>query len=208
LSLRKSILDLFIKPKVVPKTVIPYGRHTYGPQPEIIGFLPTLTKIAEGTSIGNFCSISPGVKFTFFGKHDYNFVSTYPFHAFYEKWGVDKNEYVKGKIDNSQISPNPIIIENDVWIASNAIIMEGVKVSNGAVIAMESLVTKDVPPYALVGGNPARIIKFRFSDQQIAELLKIAWWNWKDSDIKKIAPSLLSDNIEAFIKEAKQLVRS
>lgn len=191
-----------------PKMVIPYGRHTYGPQPQLIGYMPWVGKLAEGTKIGNFCSIASGVKFTFLGKHDYNLVSTYPFYAFHEKWGVDKHEYVKGKIDETKIPSEPIIVENDVWIAKNAVIMQGVKVSNGAVIAMESIVTKDVPPYAVVGGNPARIIKYRFNNEQIAELLNIAWWNWKDADIEKVASFLLSNDVDTFIKEAKSIFQN
>jgi len=202
-SLKRIQNNYTLKFKTKPKMIIPYGRHTYGPQPKIIGYMPWVIKLAEGTRIGNFCSIGPDVKFAFLGKHDYTHVSTYPFPAFYEKWGINKKEFIKGKIDTTKIPSKPIVIENDVWIAKNATIMEGVKVGNGSVVATESLVTKDVPPYAIVGGNPAKIIKFRFKDEQITELLNISWWNWEDKDIQKIAALLISEDIDGFLREVK-----
>jgi hypothetical protein len=91
-----------------------------------------------------------------------------------------------------------------VWIAANVTVKEGITIGNGAVVAMESLVTKDVPPYAVVGGCPARIIKYRFSPKQIEELLEIAWWNWTDEEILDFVPLLMSDDIDAFIVAAKE----
>jgi chloramphenicol O-acetyltransferase type B len=183
---------------------IPYGKHSYGPQPEIIDFNPEVTaRKVIGSRVGKFCSISQGLKFVFLGKHNYNWVSAYPFYAFYDKWGVEIPLYSKGVLKTSKIPPVPIVIENDVWIASNVTIKEGVKICSGAVVAMGSLVTKDIPPYAFVGGNPAKIIKYRFTDEQIQELLKIAWWDWDDKDISALVPLLLSDNVDSFIKAAK-----
>jgi virginiamycin A acetyltransferase len=189
-----------------PKLIIPYGRHSYGPQPELMSnYPPMLASKARGSMIGNFCSISSGLKFTFYDKHFYQWVSAYPFLAYYSKWKYDNGKtcYNSGVIDDSRFKPNPIVIENDVWIATNVTVKEGVRIGNGAVVAMESLVTKDVPPYALVGGNPARIIKHRFSQEQISELLEIAWWNWSDEKVVKFLPLLLSEDIDAFIKQAK-----
>lgn len=190
---------------------IPYGRHSYGPQPILIGVGGTLKerqitlRKSAGSRIDNFCSISPGLRFTFLDKHNYHWVSTYPFYAFYNKWKFDVPPfYCKGELDISTFEANPIIIENDVWIACNVTVKEGVTIGNGAVVAMESVVTKDVPPYAIVGGCPAKIIKYRFSPEQIEELLRIAWWNWKDEEIREIVPLLMSDNIDAFIKAAKE----
>ncbi len=188
------------------KIIIPYGRHSYGPQPQILGYMPWTLRKAYGSRVGNFCSISPGVKFSFLGKHNYHWVSTYPFYDFYNKWHVEDYMWHKGMPDEDKIEPKPIIIENDVWIASNVTIKEGVRIGNGAVVGMEALVTKDIPPYALVGGNPARIIKFRFSEEQINELLKIAWWNWSDEKIHKLAPLLISSDIDKFIREAKNYI--
>jgi virginiamycin A acetyltransferase len=198
---------LTYKEKVTsPKIIIPYGRHSYGPQPELMtNYPPGLASKVHGSKIGNFCSISSGLKFTFYGRHMYEWVSTYPFYASYSKWKYDngKTYYSSGSLIESRVQPNPIIIENDVWIASNVTIKEGVKIGNGAVVAMDSLVTKDVPPYAIVGGNPAKVIKYRFSEAQIAELLKTAWWNWVDEEIMKFLPLFLSEDIDAFIIAAK-----
>jgi acetyltransferase-like isoleucine patch superfamily enzyme len=190
-----------------PKIIIPYGKHSYGPQPELItNYLPALVYKAQGSKVGKFCSISSGLRFTFYGKHNYQWVSTYPFYAFYQKWKYNdgKTCYESGKLVHSRFKPAPIIIENDVWIASNVTIMEDVTIGNGAVLAMDSLVTKNVPPYAIVGGKPAQIIKYRFNDQQIGELLKIAWWDWTDEEITKFLPLILSDDIEGFIEAAER----
>ena len=92
-----------------------------------------------------------------------------------------------------------IIIENDVWIGAKSTIMSGVKIHNGAIVGATATVTKDVPPYAIVAGNPARIIKYRFTEKQIDSLLKISWWNWTEDRIKTEAMLLWSDNINTFI---------
>jgi acetyltransferase-like isoleucine patch superfamily enzyme len=188
-----------------PRILIPFGRHSYGPQPEIITIGKYTIPLVRGTRIGNFCSIGGGVRFTFLSKHDYNLLTTYPFYAFHGTWKVNfPPTYVGGVYDSSKIKPHPIVVENEVWIADNVTVKEGVTIHNGAVVAMESLVTKDVPPYAVVGGCPARIIKYRFSENQIIELLKIAWWNWKDEEIKEILPLLISEDVDAFIRTAKK----
>ena len=196
----------FIKRTMVPQKppfTIPFGRHSYGPQPEILGFMPWLAQKAKGSRVGNFCALSDGLKFSFLGKHYYNWVSIYPFYDFYDVWQFEDEVWHKGKPDAKEIKAEPIIIENDVWVASNVTIKEGVRVGNGAVVAMGSLVTKDVPPYALVGGNPAKIIKFRFTEGQIEELQSLAWWNWTDAEIKKIVPMLLSEDVDSLINYAK-----
>jgi len=169
---------------------IPRGRHSYGPEPEIIG-VPCLS---IGSKIGNFCSIASGLKLIFLGTHMTNWVSTYPFRIM---WGMDCPL-------NDLPSTSPIIIGNDVWIATNVKIKQGVKIGDGAVIAMESFVTKDVPPYAIVGGHPAQVINYRFSKEQISELLNIAWWNWEDDEIREIVPLLASADIDRFIQIAKE----
>ncbi len=193
----------FSTPKPPPVT-IPFGRHSYGPQLELLGFMPFLAKKAKGSRVGNFCSLSAGTKLSFFGKHNYKWVSTYPFYNFFETWRCETDIWHKGVADAEKIEATPIIIENDVWVAANVTIKEGVTVGNGAVIAMGSMVTKDVPPYALVGGNPAKVIKFRFSPEQIAALEMIAWWNWSDSEIRKIVPLLLSGDVDSLVDYAKR----
>jgi serine acetyltransferase len=92
-----------------------------------------------------------------------------------------------------------IIVENDVWIGAKATIMSGVRVSNGSIVAAGSVVTKDVPPYAIVAGNPAKVVKYRFNEEQIDKLLKISWWEWDEQKIKDNARLMWSTNIEDFI---------
>ncbi|MGD6934326.1 MAG: CatB-related O-acetyltransferase [Candidatus Bathyarchaeia archaeon] len=165
--------------------------------------MPWLAKKARGSKVGNFCSLSDGIKFSFLGKHNYKWVTTYPFYDFYNSWGFENELWHKGKPDEDKIEASPIVIENDVWVASNVVFKEGVIVHNGAVVAMGSLVTKDVPAYALVGGNPAKVIKYRFTPDQIAALLEIEWWNWSDREIKKVLPLLLSEDVDDLIRYVK-----
>lgn len=186
-----SLRNLLQRNREAHRFQVPRGKHTYGPEPEIIG----IPSISVGSKIGSFCSIAPGLKFIFLGKHMTNWVSTYPFRV---RWGMDVPL-------NNLPDHFPIVIGNDVWIATNVKILQGVTVGDGAVIATESFVTKDVPPYAIVGGHPAEIIRYRFPERQIAELLKIAWWNWDDESIRKVVPLLTSDNIDKFIGVAKEM---
>lgn len=93
-----------------------------------------------------------------------------------------------------------IVVENDVWIGAKSTIMSGIKIHNGSVIGAGSVVTKDVPPYAIVAGNPAKIVKHRFSEKIIESLLKISWWDWSEDRIKTEAMNLWSDNINQFIE--------
>jgi acetyltransferase-like isoleucine patch superfamily enzyme len=92
-----------------------------------------------------------------------------------------------------------IIIENDVWVGAKSTIMSGVKIHNGAVVGAGSTVTKNVPPYAIVAGNPTKVVKFRFTPEQIKSLLKIEWWNWTEDRIKTETMTLWSNNIDEFI---------
>jgi serine acetyltransferase len=94
-----------------------------------------------------------------------------------------------------------IIIQNDVWIGAKSTIMSGVKISNGSIVGAGSVVTKDVPPYAIVAGNPAKIVKSRFTEEQIEKLLTIAWWNWDEQKIRDNSMTMWSDNIDEFINK-------
>jgi acetyltransferase-like isoleucine patch superfamily enzyme len=171
--------------------MIPRGKHTYGPEPKIMGHASILT----GSTIGKFCSIADNLQLIAKGAHMIDWVTTYPFRVM---WKMD--------VPLHALPPHsPIVIGNDVWIASNVKIKQGVIIGDGAVIATESFVTKNVPPYAVVGGNPAKIIKYRFSEDQISSLLKIKWWDWEDSKIKAHVHLLTSNNIDSFIKIAKPL---
>ncbi len=126
--------------------------------------------------IGKFCAIAAETRFIMTGDHKLDAISTYPFPIFQQGWEsvFDVHDLpVKGDI----------VVGNDVWFGYNCMIMNGVKIGHGAIIAAGALVAKDVPPYAIVAGNPAKIVKMRFDDATIARLLQIAWWDW---DIDKI----------------------
>ena len=131
--------------------------------------------------IGKFCSIACGAKFLFTSaNHTMHSLSTYPFPIFFEEWGLDiKN------ITSAWDNKGDIIIGNDVWIGFEAVILSGVTIGDGAIIGTRAVVTKDVPPYTVVGGIPAKPIKKRFSDKVISELLKLQWWNWPETRIKQ-----------------------
>lgn len=179
--------------------IIPRGKHTYGPEPKFIG----VEEIARGSRIGKFCSIADNLQFIVKGTHMIDWVTTYPFQ---EIWGANVPLYeingIEGKAGDLPPS-SPITIGNDVWIASNVKIKQGITIGDGAVLATECFVTKDVPPYAVVGGNPAKIIRYRFTEDQIKELLEIKWWDWEDEEIFEIIPLLTSKNIDEFITKAK-----
>ncbi len=125
-------------------------------------------------TIGKFCSIACGAKFIFnSANHTLSSLSTYPFPLFFEEWGLAREE-----VTDSWDNKGDIVIGNDVWIGYEALIMAGVTISDGAIIGTRAVVTKDVPPYTIVGGVPARLIRKRFPDETILELLKIRWWDW------------------------------
>lgn len=124
--------------------------------------------------IGKFCSIACGAKFIFnSANHTLSSLSTYPFPLFFEEWGL-----MREKVTDSWDNKGDIVIGNDVWIGYEAVIMAGVTIGDGAIIGTRAVVTKDVPPYTIVGGVPARLIRKRFPDVTISELLKIRWWDW------------------------------
>lgn len=141
--------------------------------------------IESNVKIGKFCSVAPGV-FIGAGNHDYNFVTTHPilFDSYYDD--VTNLDSVKRKANGLKDKDCITIIGNDVWIGQNAILKRGISVGNGSVIAGGSVVVKDVPPFAIVGGNPAKIIKFRMSKERIEKVLENdekVWWNKSITEI-------------------------
>lgn len=135
--------------------------------------------IIQNTTIGKYCSIANDV-FIGLGKHPTDLISTSP--LFYRKRNTLKLQLVEKDFDFEEYAN--ISIGNDVWIGTRAIIMDGLKIGTGAIIAANSVVTKDVPPYAIVAGVPAKIIKYRFQENKIDELLTSEWWNWSLKEIK------------------------
>ena len=142
--------------------------------------------------IGKFCSIACGAKFLFnSANHKMASLSTYPFPLFSEEWGLEKKN-----VTESWDNKGDITIGNDVWIGYEAVILAGVVIGDGAIIGTRAVVTKDVPPYTVVGGIPAKTIKKRFSDETINELLKIKWWDWTEEKITENIRAIQSGCIE------------
>lgn len=142
----------------------------------------------NNVTIGKYCSIAQGVIVDGGFNHNMNFVSTFPFNS------MQGCEHLTGH----PVCKGDIVIGNDVWIGEDAIIMSGVTIGDGAVIAARSIVTKDVEPYSMVAGSSAKFKKYRFSKDQIEHLLKIKWWDWDEEKIKENAHLLMGD-IDIFI---------
>lgn len=159
------------------------GKGTYGPISAII---------ASPTSqlyIGNFCSIASNVSFVVAADHPTQNISTYPFKTLYTQ-----------DLPNEAISKGDITVDDDVWIGYGATILSGVHIGQGAIIAARSVVTKDIPPYAIVGGIPAKIIKYRFEKELIEELLKV--------DFSKLDEQIVNENLQKLyspLESKKQL---
>lgn len=146
----------------------------------------------ERLIIGKFCSIACGVKFLFnCANHTLKSLSTYTFPLFYEDWELEKSN-VASAWDNK----GDIVIGNDVWIGFEAVILAGVKIGDGAIIGTRAVVTKDVPPYSIVGGIPAKVIRKRYSPDIIEQLLSLRWWDWTKDRIKRNLPFIMAGNIE------------
>lgn len=141
--------------------------------------------------IGKFCSIACGAKFIFTSaNHTLKSLSTYPFPIFFEEWGLDS-----ANITEAWDKKGDIVIGNDVWIGYEAVILSGVTVGDGAIIGARAVVTKDVPPYTIVGGIPARCIRRRFDEETVTKLRELKWWEWSDEKIKENLSAIQSGRI-------------
>lgn len=162
------------------------GRHTYE---------PTWWKIQKWNFndgdlfVGSFCSIGPDVEFFLGGNHRIDRFTTYPFghriSEIFDNFDGNGHPYSNGDI----------VIGNDVWIGDGATILSGVNISDGSVIGAKSLVTKNIGPYEIWGGNPAKLIRKRFDDETINFLLDLKWWNFSDEKINSILPYLCNTDI-------------
>lgn len=170
------------------------GAGTYG--------LPIVLDWKEGTTleIGSYCSISRNVQIFLGGIHRTNWVSTFPFPKFYPEH--------ENLISEFGITKGNVIIGSDVWLCRNCTIMSGVTIGHGAVIATGAIVTKDVPPYAVVAGNPAKVIKFRFDQTTIDKLLKTEWWSWSENEIRGITHLMCKENFDDFFNYANNRLKN
>lgn len=143
-------------------------------------------------TIGNFVSIGPNVTIIVGGEHRKDWVSTYPFSEIFDGMQEAACIQTKGNID----------IGSDVWIGANVTILSGITIGHGSIVGAGSIVTKDVAPYTIVAGNPARMLRKRFLDSTIKKLLALQWWNCTDEEIESIAPILMSGNANMLVGDA------
>ena len=162
------------------------GPRTYfgWPLPRVIAFPGDEDHVV---TIGGYCSIAANVEFMIGGNHHTGRISTFPFAG-----------------AGGPGSKGPITVGNDVWIGKNAFILSGVTVGDGAAIGANAVVTKDVRPYAIVAGNPARELRRRFEDADVERLLQIAWWNWPDEEVVSIAHLLTGSDISELVRYAEE----
>jgi chloramphenicol O-acetyltransferase type B len=164
------------------------GVGTYG--------LPTVHDTDQGTTlrIGAYCSIASGVEIFLGNHHRIDWVSSYPFPAFFSE---------ASHINDFDISRGNVIIGNDVWLCANCTILSGVTIGHGAVVGTGAIVTRDVEPYAVVVGNPARTVRFRFDEEIRLALLKAAWWHWPLAEVRQNLELLCSDQTDRLIAYAE-----
>lgn len=154
------------------------GRHTYGVKRSSFHGPRRYCDV----SVGAFCSIAPEVLFMPAADHDMTTIANYPMGPrLFDCMGAC--EYMTGK--------GPIVIGNDVWIGRRAIVLSGVTVGDGAIIGAGAVVSRDVPPFAVAAGNPARVVRYRFTDEEIEMLLDLAWWHWPEDRIREEADLFL-----------------
>lgn len=144
--------------------------------------------------IGKFCSIACGAKFLFTSaNHSMRSLSTYPFPIFFEEWGLDVKD-----ITSAWDNKSDIVIGNDVWIGYEAVILSGVTIGDGAIIGTRAVVTKDVPPYTIVGGVPAKPIRKRFDEDTVSEFLRLKWWDWDKDKIARNLPAIRAGDLSGL----------
>lgn len=162
------------------------GEFTYG--------VPAVWSWGEPATlvIGKYCSLSTQIEIFLGGNHRTDFVTTYPFSAI-AQWPEAAN------IEGHPASRGDVRIGNDVWIGMGAMILSGVTIGDGAAIAARAVVTHDVPPYAIVAGNPARVVRMRFPDAIIQDLLKVRWWDWDVARVRRYIPLLMQPDISKFL---------
>ena len=149
--------------------------------------------VGDKLVIGKFCALARGVKFIMNGaNHKLSGFSTYPFGIFGQGWeaAIPAPEDLPSRGDT--------VVGNDVWIGYDALVMPGVKIGNGAIVAARAVVVKDVPAYAVVGGNPAQVLKSRFPPETVAALEQIAWWNWPVEKVTRHLQAIVSADLAAL----------
>jgi len=171
------------------------GRYSYG----MDNLKIRSWKNSKNVIIGSFCSIAKEVEILTGGNHRADWVTTFPF-------GRLNTDIFPFDDKNAQpLSKGNVVIQDDVWIGHKAMIMSGVTIGYGAVVAAGALVVKDVPPYAIVGGNPAKVLKYRFEDDAVARLLNLKWWELPDEEIAQLVPALCDTDVWELISQLESI---
>jgi acetyltransferase-like isoleucine patch superfamily enzyme len=169
--------------------VVTVGRHTYPNPPPVAYYKGDTAEV----HIGSFTSIASGVEILAGGNHHTDWVSTFPLRIRMD---------LPGKLlDGQPGTKGDIHIGSDVWLGRHSRVMSGVTIGHGAIVAAGAIVTKDVPPYAIVGGVPAKVLKYRMEPEQIDAMLRIAWWGWSDDEIRSRVDDLSSPDFDGFIRK-------
>ena len=194
---------LFGRPFPNFSPIVEIGRHTYGITKKTIFNSPALCK--SNVKVGNFCSIGPGVIMLIHAEHPTNLATTFPLRTLMYPGMGRRN--VSG-CSNLDAFSGPIEIGHDVWIGQNALILSGLSIGTGAIVAAGSIVTKDVPPYGIVAGNPAKLVRFRFSEDVIQQFLNSVWWDLEDDEILKLEPYFYSEDVDKFLIQVDNIKKT
>ncbi|RMR27759.1 Acetyltransferase, CysE/LacA/LpxA/NodL protein [Pseudomonas syringae pv. coriandricola] len=170
-----------------PRAVVGVG--TYG--------IPDIVDFGDNSilRVGSYTSIAEGVKILLGGEHRTDWITTYPFPAMVEQVS-DIQDYAPSKGD--------VVIGSDCWICANAVIVSGVTIGHGAIVGAGAMVVRDVAPYSVVGGNPCKFIRWRFEEDVRDLLLQAAWWDWPMEEVKSVARTLCSSDVDAFLAYIRQ----
>ncbi len=185
----------FLKPFITRPNIV-VGEYTYyddprGPEQFEANVLYHFDFIGDRLIIGKYCSIAAEVRFLMNGgNHPTDWLTTYPFPIFGAGW--------EAAMPAKWPTKGETTVGNDVWIGYGAVIMPGVTIGNGAIIATASVVTRDVPPYAIVGGNPAALLRYRMDAGAIERLQRLAWWDWPAEKVTRNVRAICADDLDVL----------
>lgn len=188
----------FLKPILAGLPNVEVGDYTYyddpaGPERFRDNILYHFDFVGDRLVIGRFCALATGTRFVMNGaNHALDGLTTFPFAAFGNGWDAVPMEAIDFPYKGDTV------VGHDVWFGYDSLMMPGVRIGSGAIVAARSVVAADVPPYAVVAGNPARVVKMRFSDAVIADLLDLAWWDWEPERIARAIPALVRSDLHAL----------
>ncbi|MEN1972204.1 CatB-related O-acetyltransferase [Luteimonas sp. MJ204] len=169
---------------------IDIGAHTYGK--------PRIRWWGEDANllVGKYCSIAEGVEIFLGGNHRTDWITTFPFSWFGKAWPEARG------ITGHPATRGDVVIGNDVWLGAGCVVLSGVRIGDGAVIGCRAVVSRDVPPFAIVTGNPAKVVRLRFDEGRIARLLAVRWWDWPDARVRRHIGLLMAGDVDRFLDAA------